>query len=57
MKCFQNHTRKALNFIVAQSVDTVLEAALNPVTENNPVIYGDIPKDIPRKSKKPELRQ
>ena len=49
--------RKALNFIVAQSVDTVLEAALNPATENNPVIYGDIPKDIPRKSKKPELRQ
>ena len=49
--------RKSLNFIVAQSVDTVLEAALNRPAEMNPVIYSDIPEDIQRKSQKTGLRQ
>ena len=49
--------RQALHFISAQSVDTVLEAALNPLTERNPVLYGDIPGDMQRKNKKPALRQ
>ncbi len=49
--------RKALNFITAQTVDTVLDAALNRSADMNPVIYNDIPGDIQRKTKKPELRQ
>ncbi len=49
--------RKSLNFITAQSVDTVLDAALNRPVEMNPMIYNDIPEDIQRKSKKPGLRQ
>ena len=46
--------RKSLNFIVAQTVDTVLDAALNRTiaVEETPVM--SIPKE---KSRKPELRQ
>ena len=46
--------RKSLNFIVAQTVDTVLDAALN-----RPVTLGDAPiMTIPKeKNRKPELRQ
>ena len=49
--------RKSLNFISAQTVDTVLEAALNRSAEMNPIIYSDIPEDIQRKSQKHGLRQ
>ena len=49
--------RKALDFIPAQSVDTVLEAALNPLMESGSGILADIPQDVTTKSHKPELRQ
>lgn len=49
--------RRQLNFISAQTVDTVLEAALNRRTEVDPAILVEIPKDMPKKIHKPELRQ
>ena len=50
--------RRQLNFISAQTVDTVLEAALNRPTSMEPTILGELPQEI--KAKKPrnrELRQ
>ena len=50
--------RKALNFITAQTVDTVLDAALNKgVQEMAPAILGTIPEEIRGKSRKPGIRQ
>ena len=49
--------RRQLNFISAQTVDTVLEAALNRQTEASPTILGTLPEDIAPKRRKPELRQ
>ena len=49
--------RRQLNFISAQTVDTVLEAALNRKTEMVPAILGDIPDDVKSKAPKPGLRQ
>ena len=49
--------RKALNFIVAERVETVLEAALNRPAEMNTILFSEIPEDIQRKSRKPGLRQ
>jgi len=49
--------RRQLNFISAQSVETVLNAALNRTAEMNPTILGDIPEDLKPKAQKPELRQ
>lgn len=49
--------RRQLNFISAQTVDTVLEAALNRKTEVKPALIGAIPEDIAAKHRKPELRQ
>ncbi len=49
--------RKALHFIPAQSVDTVLGAALNQVLETGSGILADIPQDVKTKPHKPELRQ
>lgn len=49
--------RRQLNFISAQTVDTVLEAALNHRTELDPTILGELPKDVGKKVRKPELRQ
>ncbi len=49
--------RRQLNFISAQTMDTVLEAALNHRTELDPTILGDLPKDVGKKVRKPELRQ
>lgn len=49
--------RRQLNFISAQTMDTVLEAALNHRAEVDPTILADIPKDVPKKIRKPELRQ
>lgn len=48
--------RNALNFVTAQSVDVVLETALNKVTEAVPTILTDIP-DVKGKSRKPMIRQ
>lgn len=49
--------RRQLNFISAQTVDTVLEAALNRKADMAPAILGDIPGDMKAKTPKPGLRQ
>ena len=49
--------RKALNFITAQSADTVLNAALNPLHDAVPVILSDIPGELKTKKRKPGIRQ
>ena len=50
--------RKSLNFITAQTVDTVLDAALNRASaELMPSILNAIPEDVKNKHKKSDLRQ
>ena len=49
--------RRQLKFISAQTVDTVLEAALNRHSEITPAILSQIPADVKPKARKPELRQ
>ena len=50
--------RNALNFITAQSVETVLEAALNRKTDNFvPAILNNLPDDVKKQTRKPGLRQ
>ena len=49
--------RRQLNFISAQTVDTVLNAALNRKSELAPTILADLPGDMKTKARKPGLRQ
>ena len=50
--------RRQLNFITASTVDTVLEAALNPLPgEIGPAMLTEIPEDVSRNARKPRLRQ
>ncbi len=50
--------RRQLNFITAQSVDTVLEAALNPLPQEIQAgLLTEIPNEVTRKASKPGLRQ
>ena len=50
--------RKSLNFIIASTVDTVLDAALNRGKRNlAPTILNTIPADVKGKTRKPGLRQ
>ena len=49
--------RSALNFVTAQTVDTVLETALNRISEAVPTILADIPEDMKSKSRTPVIRQ
>lgn len=49
--------RKSLNFITAQTIDTVLDAALNRTIEPVAAILSDIPQDVKRSPRKPEIRQ
>ena len=49
--------RKSLNFITAQTVDTVLEAALNRIPESHPTILGTIPEDQQSRIRNSGLRQ
>ena len=49
--------RRQLNFISAQTVDTVLDAALNHTTEMTPIILSDLPGEIKTKAPQPGLRQ
>ncbi len=49
--------RRQLNFISAQTVDTVLDAALNRQTEVGSPVIPEIPKKSAKKTRKPELRQ
>ena len=49
--------RKALNFVVASHIDTVLETALNHKSEIGTGILTDIPHDVKTKARKPSIRQ
>lgn len=49
--------RSALNFVTAQTVDTVLNTALNKNTELTATLLKDIPDDVKKKSHKPTLQQ
>ncbi len=49
--------RRQLNFISAETVDTVLEAALNRPAEVAPAILGKLPEEMNVKAPKPGLRQ
>ena len=49
--------RRQLNFVSAQTIDTVLETALNRNTEAVPAFFGDLPEDMKSKAPKPGLRQ
>ena len=49
--------RKSLNFISAQTVDTVLETALNRKSDIVPAILAEIPGDLKKKNRKPDIRQ
>jgi ATP-dependent Lon protease len=49
--------RRQLNFITAQTVDTVLDAALNRTPELSAAIVGNLHEDRTPRGKKTELRQ
>ena len=49
--------RRQLNFISAQTVDTVLETALNPKAETTAVLLTDLPADARKKAPKPGIQQ
>ena len=49
--------RNALNFVTAQSIETVLDAALNKMTEVVPTILTDIPEDVKAKGRNHVIRQ
>ena len=49
--------RNSLNFVTAKTIDTVLDTALNKVTEIVPTILKDIPEDMKTKSHTPAIRQ
>ena len=49
--------RKSLNFIMAATVDTVLDAALNHSTDSFTEILTAIPDDVQKRNRKPGIRQ
>ena len=49
--------RNALNFVVAETVDTVLETALNKKNDAVATLIGDIPDDVKVKSRNNEISQ
>ena len=49
--------RRALNFVVASHIDTVLDAALNRRNEISATILSDIPTEVKSKARKPSIRQ
>lgn len=49
--------RNSLNFVLAQSVDTVLNTALNRSDDVIPTLLNAIPEDIAHKQRKPSIRQ
>ena len=49
--------RKQLNFIVCQTMDSVLEAALNKTTSVPATILTPIPENIAGKARKTGIRQ
>ena len=51
------NVRNALNFVIAQTFDTVLQTALNPKEDVVPTILQDIPGEVTQKTRKPVIRQ
>ncbi|MDO5399774.1 MAG: endopeptidase La [Eubacteriales bacterium] len=49
--------RRQLNFVSAETVETVLNTALNRRSEVPPTILGELPGDVKPKTIQPELRQ
>lgn len=49
--------RKALNFVTAQTIDTVLDTALNRQVEIVPTLLSELPEDLKNKNRKPVIRQ
>ena len=49
--------RKALHFVIAETVDTVLETALNQKVEASPTILKEIPSDVTQKPRKAVIQQ
>ena len=49
--------RNSLNFVVAQTIDVVLETALNRKNEVYSSVYSNIPTDLNTKNHKPGIRQ
>jgi len=49
--------RKSLNFITAQTVDTVLDTALNRKKEITSVMLQDLPQPVKARNQKPDIRQ
>ena len=49
--------RASLNFVTAQTIDTVLSTALNRKGDLTPALLQDIPEDVKSKSRKPVIRQ
>jgi ATP-dependent Lon protease len=49
--------RNALNFITAKSIDTVLEAALNPKSEMDSEIIQQLPDSMKSRVRKPMFQQ
>ena len=54
---FDQTVRKALHFVIAETVDTVLEAALNKATAPVPAILKEIPSDVTQKPRKAVIQQ
>ena len=52
-----NSQCKCLNFVTAQTVDTVLKTALNGVPEQLPAILNDIPEEVKAKQRKSFIQQ
>ena len=49
--------RSALNFVTAQTVDTVLNTALNRQVESYQPLYNNLPGDLKPKSRGTRIRQ
>ena len=49
--------RSALHFVIAETVDTVLDTALNKQTDAAPTILKDIPGEVTSKSRKAVIQQ
>ena len=49
--------RNSLNFVTAQTIDTVLSTALNQKTEIMAAVMHELPSDIKPKNHKPAIRQ
>jgi len=51
------NVRNALHFVIAETVDTVLDTALNKKVELSPTILKDIPSDVAQKPRKAVIQQ